>query len=226
MSKKYELIESNISGFYRIKSLKNFDNVKIGDIGGYVEKEDNLSHIGDCWIYDNAIVSGNAMVSGNAIVSDNAMVSGNARVSGDAVVRGNPIVSGNAGVYDDAIISDNAVVRGNAIVSDNAVVYDNPIVSGNARVYDNAIVSGNARVYDNAMIKNTNDYFAISPIGLEDGVLTAYKTQDKNIGITIGCFTGTIEEFIETVNSKYKDTKYFKEYTLALDLMKLKLNNN
>ena len=44
--------------------------------------------------------------------------------------------------------------------------------------------------------------------------------------LDVGSVKGTIEEFIETVNSKYKDTKYFKEYTLALDLMKLKLNNN
>ena len=41
---------------YRIKALKDFGNVKKGDLGGYVEREENLSHSGDCWIYDKAKV--------------------------------------------------------------------------------------------------------------------------------------------------------------------------
>ena len=31
-------------------------NVKEGDIGGYIESEDNLSQAGTCWIYDEAKV--------------------------------------------------------------------------------------------------------------------------------------------------------------------------
>ncbi len=58
---KYELLKDQsielASGTaYRIKALKSFGNVKKGEIGGYVESEDNLSQEGDCWISDNAIV--------------------------------------------------------------------------------------------------------------------------------------------------------------------------
>lgn len=64
--KKYKLIKSYKKGLYRVKSLIDFNNVKKDDIGGYVEREKNLSHFDDAWVYDNAKVTGNAEVSGNA----------------------------------------------------------------------------------------------------------------------------------------------------------------
>ena len=70
--KKYELtdetIEVNGKILHRIKSLKDFNNVKKGDLGGCVENEGNLSQKGNCWIYDNAIVYDNAYVSGDACI--------------------------------------------------------------------------------------------------------------------------------------------------------------
>ena len=80
--KKFELttdsIKRNGVTLYRIKSLIDFEDVKAGDLGGYVEKEENLSQSGNAWAY------GNAQVYRNALVSGNARVFGNARVSGDA----------------------------------------------------------------------------------------------------------------------------------------------
>ena len=58
--KKYELTDNTIEydgkTLYQIKALKNFGNVKTGYLGGYVEKEENLSHEGNCWVDDNAKV--------------------------------------------------------------------------------------------------------------------------------------------------------------------------
>ena len=87
---------------YQIEALKDFSDIKKGDLGGWIEKESNLSQQGDCWVscrarvYDNAIVSDNAWVFGNAQVSGCAWVSGNARVFGNARVSGNDWVSGSA----------------------------------------------------------------------------------------------------------------------------------
>ena len=80
--KKFKLTSEfivDISGvkLFRIKALIEFGNVKAGDLGGYIEKEKNLSHMGNAW------VSGNAQVFGNARVSGDAQVFGDARVSGD-----------------------------------------------------------------------------------------------------------------------------------------------
>ena len=80
--KKFELttdsIKRNGVTLYRIKSLIDFGDVKAGDFGGYVEKEENLSQSGDAWVYDNACVFGDACVCGDACVSGNARVCGNA----------------------------------------------------------------------------------------------------------------------------------------------------
>ena len=123
--KKFELTaETKINVFekklFRIKALISFRDVKEGDVGGWIEKEKNLSHSGNAWVYDNAEVYDNARVSGNAEVR------------------------GNAWVYDNAEVHGNARVYDNAEVSGNARVYDNAEVSGNARVYDNAEVCGSA----------------------------------------------------------------------------------
>ena len=107
MDKKYELIPSDIEGLFRIKALKDFNDVKNGDIGGYVESEKNLSQYDDCWIYDNAIVLDNAIVCDNAFVLDNAIVCDNARIRGHAVVQHDAVVRGNAQIWGDAIISSN-----------------------------------------------------------------------------------------------------------------------
>lgn len=65
-----------------------------GDVGGWIEKEANLS--GNAWVADYA------KVYGDAEVYDKAKISGNARVSGDAKVYGDAIVCDNAQVYGDA----------------------------------------------------------------------------------------------------------------------------
>lgn len=94
--KKFELTAefvTNVFGkkLFRIKALVAFGNVEKGELGGFIEKEDNLSHDGDAWVFGNARVSGNAQVSGDAQVYGNAQVSGDARVYDDAdyaVVKG------------------------------------------------------------------------------------------------------------------------------------------
>ena len=93
--KKFELTSEFITDIFgvklfRIKALVEFGNVKKGDLGGFIEKEENLNQSGDAW------VSGDAKVYGDARVSGNTEVSGDARVSGDAEVYGDARVSGNA----------------------------------------------------------------------------------------------------------------------------------
>lgn len=84
MEKKYELTDEilEVCGhvLHRIKALRNFGNIKQGEIGGWIENEDNLSHCGDCWVYGDAEVYGNAIVLGDAKVLGDAEVYGNAKV--------------------------------------------------------------------------------------------------------------------------------------------------
>ena len=106
MEKKYRLTEETKEWcgrtLHRIEALKDFGDVKAGDKGGWIEKEENLSHQGDAWVY------------GSACVSDSARVYDSARVSGSARVYDWARVSGSAWVYGSACVSDSACVSGSA----------------------------------------------------------------------------------------------------------------
>jgi hypothetical protein len=86
MKKKYELtsefIEVSGKKLYRIKALVSFGVVNKGDLGGYVESEDNLSQLSDAWVFDDA------MVFDEAQVFDDAWVFGKARIFNEAQVFG------------------------------------------------------------------------------------------------------------------------------------------
>ena len=88
---KYKLSEETleIDGhvLHRIIALRDFGEVKNGDLGGFIEKESNLAHDWNCWIYNDAVVRGDAMVWGDATVYGNAEVCGDATVCGNAKVE-------------------------------------------------------------------------------------------------------------------------------------------
>lgn len=63
--KKYELVgefEFFDKKFFQVKALIAFGNVYAGELGGYIEKEENLDQSGDAWVYGDARVSGNAEI--------------------------------------------------------------------------------------------------------------------------------------------------------------------
>ena len=70
MEKKYKLTEETKTWcghtLHRIEALKDFGNVKAGDKGGWIEKEENLSQEGSAWVSGSACVSGLACVTGSA----------------------------------------------------------------------------------------------------------------------------------------------------------------
>ena len=98
--KKFELTSEFVTflgkKLFRIKALISFGNVEEGELGGYVEKEENLSNDGNAWVCGNARVFGNARVYGNAEVFGDAWVYGDAWVCGDAEVFGDAWVCGDA----------------------------------------------------------------------------------------------------------------------------------
>ncbi|WP_375639942.1 MULTISPECIES: hypothetical protein [unclassified Bartonella] len=92
IKKKYKLTDETIKvdriTLYRIRALKDFGDVKKGDLGGFVESERNLSHDDNCWVGDEAWVYENAYVYENAKVYEDAEVYNNAKVGGNAIVAG------------------------------------------------------------------------------------------------------------------------------------------
>jgi hypothetical protein len=106
---------------YQIEALKDFSNIKKGDLGGWIQKPSNLSQQGNCWVYDNA------KVFGDAEVYDDALVYGDAEVSGSTLVFGNTVVSGNTKVYSTAEIYGDDWVFSGAKVYDDARIYGDSI---------------------------------------------------------------------------------------------------
>ena len=92
-------IKVGLKTLYRIEATKEITKfgVKVGDLGGYIEKEENL--YGDAWVSCDAKVYGDAKVSGDANVS------GNAEVYGDTIEKENDLVNitSNAGSYNITI---------------------------------------------------------------------------------------------------------------------------
>ena len=196
--KKYELtseaIEFNGFTLHRIKALKNFLAVKKGDFGGWVEKEENLSQMGNAWVYSNAKVYGNAKVFGDAQVFANAQAYGNAQVFGEAEVYGNAWVYGNAKVYGNAMVFGNAQVCGYAQVYGNAVVCGDAVVYGNAKAYGSSVVYGDAEICGNAVVCDDADYIVFKSFWSSKRYFT--WTRSNNMW-KADCFYGTGKELIE-----------------------------
>ena len=79
MEKKFELTDKFIINafgvkLFQIKCTKTFKYAKKGDLGGYVEKYNNLDQENDAWLCGNVLVCGNAKVYGDALVYGNALV--------------------------------------------------------------------------------------------------------------------------------------------------------
>lgn len=143
--KKYEILKDDFIEYenkrmYRIKALVNFSDVRAGDLGGYIEKEDNLSHRGYCWVYDNAAVNDNARVSENAKIYDYARIYHNAEVSGNAIIENTVQIFNNAKVYG------NAAVRHEVNVYEYAEICGTASIGGNFRIHGNVKLDKYARV--------------------------------------------------------------------------------
>jgi len=151
MEKKYELIPSNKEGLFRIRALRDFGVVKYGDIGGYVEDDNNLSHDGDCWIYNDAQVYDNAKVSEHAQIGGNAKIYGNARI------------------FRFARIFDNAQVCGDATISSCVTVY------GRAKIYTGYIIEQSDHIVIGP-IGSRNDFVTFFKV--EDKIMVSLTTCD------------------------------------------------
>lgn len=147
MEKKYKILKNkgrrkipfSNKYKYRIQALKDFGDVKAGDIGGFVENENNLSQEGLCWIYDDAYCGNDARILHNAKMYNNSFACGKA------------CLLDNVRMYDNSIITDNCYARDNVILSGNAVISENVRLYNNVFIKD-AYVKGDMFIYQDVNI--------------------------------------------------------------------------
>ena len=204
--KKFELTDETVKCgehiLHRIKALKNFGHIAKGDLGGYVEKEENLSQEYECWVYGNAKVYGDAYVSDFSSISSNAKIFDNAMVYDHAVITDFSIISDNAKVYGNARIHDHAVISGNSQVYNRSIVSGDANIGDNARIYDdarvcyNAWVYGNAKVFERAQVGANQKVCGNTQLG---GVI-----EEIGVHLTLALTDFTSEELRELFNGNNK----------------------
>ena len=124
-TKKYEFVEGDTIRrqgrvLKRIRAIKDFSHVKKGDLGGYIEREENLSHEGNCWVGMSAFVHSRARIYEDARVTNYSVVGGSARVHGKAKVSEGASVGEEAEIYDGSCVSGYVFIGGYSNVSGTA----------------------------------------------------------------------------------------------------------
>ena len=227
---KYEILmdEENTIEFegrvlHRIRALKNFNDVKTGDIGGFIQTEYNLSQEGNCWIYDNAMCMDNAKCTDDSKMFDRSCMCGNSRMYD------------NSEMYDNSRMYNNAMMRDNSKMYNNAMMCDNSKMYNNSKMCDNSSLYGNAKISDNTILKNNDKLYGkvnkpfkkIFQYQCKHRYLTAILTEENEILYSIGCQTGITKE--EFINRIYNDCEiegnglvecpYRQEYLDMIDII-------
>ena len=156
----------------RIRALRDIgEEVKAGDLGGFVETEANLSFEegDDAWIFNDAVVAGEAVADKGAALRDNAIACGCAYVSNGSVM------SGRSRAEDDAYLSgatmlEDATVSGNAMILREERSGGAPALSGQCRIYGTVRgdirVGGKAVLFSNQSVENASkDTFILTEKG-------------------------------------------------------------
>lgn len=217
----------------QIRALMDFGKVVAGELGGWIEKEENLSHDMLCWVAGNAAVYGNAKVSENAYIwgnahvyerasiSENAQVYGFARVHGKSKIHGNSHVFGHAHVlylsfvYGNAMVHGYSVVNGgcvygNADVEENAFIDQGAEVTGETHVYGNCSILRGVNIWGHADLYKKNHIQCIDFHAGRDPIigeriinLTFYRNDRNKMSVKSGCVNISKEEFLKFASTKY-----------------------
>lgn len=221
LTDEFKINEKGIK-LFRIKCIKKFNDVNVDDLGGFIERYENLSD--NAWVYGDVEIFGNAKVYGNARVYGNAEIHDNAAVFGNAVVSGNAWIYGNAEVYGYATICNNAWICGNAKVYGEAIVLGNARIFGDAKICNIARIAGDARIFGDAEIMNHLDYSCFQSFGRAGRTTIVFREKENKIKITCGCFSGSIKEFEKIVEETHGDSKFGREYKAIINVIKIKFD--
>ena len=218
--KKYEILmgEENTIEFegrtlHRIRALKDFKEVKKGELGGFVEKGSNLSQEGGCWIYDDA------------------------KAMDDSRIYNNSKMYGNSRIYDNSKMYDNSRMYGESVMYNNSAMHNNSEIYGNSIMYDDSEMYGYSRMYNDSELHNkaklcgklfskVDDFVEIN--NPEGRLVTCIRKDDK-IFYTVGCQYEIDEETfiwrIEHKDSGIKKNPHRKYYYKIIEASKILLLN-
>ena len=203
---KYELlyietVDIDVIKLYRIRALRDFSDVKSGDLGGYIANMSCLSHQGNCWVYDksNKVVCGciseNAIVNGFSSKNDNIIdgdisISGNAKILYRVDLYGKVRISGNSLITSIALSGVNNIEDEDCILDGtygSIDIRDNvKIIGSNFKPKGKIVLNGDAYII-NAVVSNLKkDFKAYNIGGKSNKFLAVYNSfyNRKNIAFS------------------------------------------
>ncbi|AJD93056.1 hypothetical protein JMA_37380 (plasmid) [Jeotgalibacillus malaysiensis] len=178
MNKRYELtnmkvVTNNYGTAYHLTQIRALvdmptHNVKAGDLGGLIEKEENLPMNENGWVSLGATVCGDAILGDSSRAEKAAFITGNAQITGTSVISGRALIGGSTLIFNSTIktdveISGEAIVRdskigGNtrinkkAFIENSHIVATDVLISGNVYIKDSKIRLADSRIDDNAKV--------------------------------------------------------------------------
>lgn len=162
MTKKYELIpyqgsggRYSFSGFQIIAA----DGCKVpginpGDKGGLVSDENILSHDGNSWIHNRAVVGKGCIVKDDAQIKGWSKIKGNVILCDESLIedfvdiQGNLIISGRSHIFQHAKLDIDGTI------TDDVSIYGGVSISGQIDIRGDSRIHGNHRIHAFAELSN------------------------------------------------------------------------
>ena len=234
-NRKYEMtnitMEFEERTLYRIRALKNFRNVKAGDLGGWVSGKHNLSQEGDCWIYDEAKCMDNARMYHNSAMYNNAVMCDFSEMHGCSEMHNYSAMLDNSRMYNCSAMYDNSRMYNDSKMYSNSRMFDNSAMYNNAVMLDNSKMFENSRMYRDSRLKNKENLYGklvtkvdrFIEINNTGGRIVTGVLKDGKILYNIGCQNEiTKEVFVDRIyndDGGIEKHPYRKEYLKIIDVI-------
>ena len=245
-NKKYKL--SNITmkfegrTLYRIMASKDFGDVRKGELGGWVQSENNLSQKGNCWIYNNAKCMDNARVFDNSLMfdrsemHDNTIIYDYSRMHGNSAMFDNSKMYGNSAMYGYSTMLDYATMCGNSEMHDHSEMHDYSEMYEGSKMYNNSIMSGHGEMWKNGILDGDKNLYGklvskvdkfIDVINPRQGRIVTGVLKNGEILYNVGCQNEiTRETFIDRIYNEgggIESNPHREEYLKIIDMIELYL---
>lgn len=210
MNKKYEVtnitMEFGERTLYRIRALKDFADVKTGDLGGWVSGENNLSQEGNCWIYDEAKCMDNSKIYGNSTMHDYSEMYDYSIMYGDSemhnytemhdysIMYSYSKMYGCSKMRDSSTMYGNSKMYGNSMMCGRSKMFDYSEMFDDSAMYDNSIMNGYSIMFDSSEMHDNSEMHDYSKM-YGDSIL---KDEEKLYGELIS----KVDKFIDISNPK------------------------
>lgn len=136
----------------QVIAVTDFNDVKAGTSGGWVDADNVLSQQGDCWIYDeNAMAFAGTEITGNARITQPCTLYNNVRI-GDNVWIDRADISDGARISDNVTIQSSSVRGECAIYGDARVLNQSEILAVQGLTHEHAQI---LQIYDRATVNHS-----------------------------------------------------------------------